>query len=269
MIDLFTLAVLMLATGAVGGFLAGLLGIGGGIVIVPALDAALSIVGVDPAIRMHIAVATSLATIIPTSIASARAHHKRNSVDIPLFKRWGAFVVVGSLLGSWIASRLHSDVLSFVFAAFALIIAIKLVLPLPGNANGKAVPRGPLVLLIPTGIGALSSMLGIGGGVLSVAVLTFFKQPIHKAVGTASLFGLALSLPGTIGFMLLGLDNEQLPIGNIGYVNMIGFALISPMTVLTAPLGAAFAHRLSQRRLSLVFGVFLLAMSVRMAWHAF
>jgi uncharacterized membrane protein YfcA len=269
MSDLLVLAVAMLATGAVGGLLAGLLGIGGGIVIIPALDAALSFVGVDPSIRMHIVVATSLATIIPTSIASARAHQRRDSVDTDLFKRWGMFVLLGALLGSWIASQLRSTDLSMVFAAFALLVAIKMLLPLQKKSTRNQVPGGPGILIIPTSIGALSSMLGIGGGTLSVAVMTFFNQPIHKAVGTASLFGLAISLPGTAGFMLLGMNDPRLPIGNFGYVNLIGFALISPMTVMTAPFGAAIAHRLSQRHLSLVFGIFLLAMSVRMALRAF
>ena len=268
MSDLLVLAIAMLATGAVGGLLAGLLGIGGGIVIVPALDAALSYVDVDPSIRMHIVVATSLATIIPTSLASARAHQKRNSVDTDLFKRWGVFILIGALLGSWIATQLRSNDLAMVFAVFALIVAIKLILPLPKKSTLEEVPRGKAVLIIPTSIGALSSMLGIGGGTLSVAVMTFFNQPIHKAVGTASLFGLAISLPGTVGFILLGMNDPRLPIGNFGYVNLIGFALISPMTVMTAPLGAAIAHRLSQRHLSLVFGIFLLALSVRMASRA-
>lgn len=268
MTDLLILAAVMLATGAVGGVLAGLLGIGGGIVIVPALDAALSFLHVDPAIRMHMAVATSLATIIPTSIASSRAHHKRAAVDIDLVRRWAIFVILGSLLGSWIAAQVDSSVLYIVFASVALIIAIKLVLPLEGKTLSQDVPRGSLVLLVPTGIGTISSMMGIGGGTLSVAALTLFNQPIHKAVGTAALFGLAISLPGTIGFMVAGFDDPRLPMGSVGYVNLIGFALISPMTVLTAPIGASIAHRLSQRQLSLVFGIFLLAMSVRMIWRA-
>lgn len=269
MTDLLILAVAMLATGAIGGVLAGLLGIGGGIVIVPVLDAALSFLDIDPAIRMHVAVATSLATIIPTSIASSRAHHRRNSVDVSLVKRWSAFVLIGSVVGAWIASSVHSDVLSAVFATFALLVAIKLILPLEGKTVATDIPRGPLVTAIPVGIGAISSMMGIGGGTLSVAILTLFGQPIHRAVGTASLFGLVISLPGTIGFMILGSGDPRLPPGSVGYVNLIGFALIAPTTVLAAPVGAAIAHRLSQRRLSLIFGVFLLTMSVRMAWQAF
>ncbi|HWM27407.1 MAG TPA: sulfite exporter TauE/SafE family protein [Woeseiaceae bacterium] len=259
----------MLITGGVGGVLAGLLGIGGGIVIVPVLEAALTYLGVDQAIRMHVAVATSLATIIPTSIASSRAHHRRHAVDTGLVRRWAIFVLFGALAGSVIASRVHSDVLSAVFAVVALLVAIKMMLPLEGRTIASDVPKGILVPIIPTGIGAISSMMGIGGGTLSVATLTLFNQPIHRAVGTAALFGLAISLPGTAGFIIAGLDDPRLPPGSLGYVNLLGFVLISPMTFLTAPLGAAIAHSLSRRHLSLLFGLFLVIVSLRMFYRAF
>ena len=262
------LAAAMLATGAVSGVLAGLLGIGGGIVIVPVLEATLGFLGVDPAIRMHIAVGTSLATIIPTSISSSRAHHKRGAVDIELVKRWAPFVLLGALLGAWIASQVHSNMLSLVFAVVAFVIALKLLAPDSGRTLSAAVPRHPLMPAVPTFIGAVSSMMGIGGGTLSVATLTLFSQPIHRAVGTAALFGLAISLPGTLGFIATGLQDPRLPAGSLGYVNLAGLALIAPTTVLLAPAGAALAHRLSQRQLSLLFGIFLLAMSLRMGWKA-
>lgn len=258
------LAAAMLVTGGIGGILAGLLGIGGGIVIVPVMEAALSYLGVDDAIRMHVAVATSLATIVPTSIASSRAHHRRQSVDVALVKRWAPFVLLGSLAGTLIASRVHGDVLSAIFAVMALLMAVKMMLPLDGKVLVPEVPRGPLVPVIPTGIGALSSMMGIGGGTFSVATLTLFNEPIHRAVGTSALFGLVISIPGTIGFMITGFGDPRLPPGSIGYVNLIGFACIAPATFLAAPLGAAIAHGLSRRRLSLLFGLFLLVVSLRM-----
>lgn len=268
MTDLLLLATAMLATGAIGGVLAGLLGIGGGIVIVPVLEAALAFLGIDLDVRMHVAVATSLATIIPTSIASARAHYRRGAVDLALAKRWAGFILVGALIGTWIASLVHGRVLAGVFAAIAFLMAIKLILPLDGRSVARDVPRNPGVLLLPAGIGAVSSMMGIGGGTLSVAALTLFNQPIHRAVGTSALFGLAISLPGTIGFMIAGHGDARLPVGSIGYVNLIGFALIASTTVLAAPAGAAIAHRLSQRQLGLMFGLFLLLMSVRMGLQA-
>ena len=266
--ELVLLACAMLLTGAVGGVLAGLLGIGGGIVIVPVLDTVLSFYGTDPAIRMQVAVATSLATIIPTSISSSRAHHLRNAVDLALVRRWAFFVLTGSVAGALIASRVHSDVLSMVFAVMAFMIAIKLLLPLDGRRLADAVPGGPFMPIVPTFIGGVSSMMGIGGGTLSVATLTLFNQPIHRAVGTAALFGLVISLPGTIGFMVSGFGDPRLPPYSIGFVNLVGLALIAPATWLTAPLGAALAHRLTHRQLSLSFGIFLLLVSIRMLGRA-
>jgi len=263
-----TLGVTMLVTGCVAGVLAGLFGIGGGVVIVPVLEAALGFLGVDAAIRMHIAVATSLSTIIPTSISSARAHHQRQSVDVEIVKRWAVFVLLGALLGAWIASQVHSRVLAMVFATLALMVAIKMVF-LPETRNlAEEVPRGPLVPVIPTSIGCFSSMMGIGGGTFSVMTLTLFNQPIHRAVGTAALFGLVISLPATVGFVLAGWGDARLPAGSLGYVSLIGFACIAPATVLTAPLGAKIAHGLSQKRLSMLFGAFLVVASLRLFYRA-
>ncbi len=262
--ELILLAVSMLATGCVAGVLAGLFGIGGGVVIVPVLEAVLSFLGVDAAIRMHIAVATSLATIIPTSISSARAHHKRHAVDLDIVRRWAVFVFAGALLGAWIASLVHSDMLALVFAVLAASMAAKMVF-FPDSRNlTEAMPNAIWVPIIPTSIGCLSSMMGIGGGILSVTTLTIFNQPIHRAVGTAALIGLIISLPGTIGFIVTGWGDPRVPSGSLGYVNLVGFALIAPTTVLLAPLGAKLAHRFSEKHLSMLFGAFLLIASIRM-----
>ena len=267
--SLLLLGVAMLATGCVAGVTAGLFGIGGGIVIVPVLEVALSLLGVDAAIRMHVAVATSLATIIPTSIASARAHHLRQSVDLDIVKRWSLYVLLGALLGAWIAAQVHSRVLAMIFASLALLIALKMIL-FPESRNlTEDVPRGPLVLTIPAAIGTLSSMMGIGGGTFSVMTLTLFNQPIHRAVGTAALLGLVISLPGTIGFIITGWNDARVPPGNFGYVSLIGFALIAPATVLCAPIGARIAHSFSAKRLSMSFGVFLVIVAVRLFYRAF
>jgi uncharacterized membrane protein YfcA len=263
------LGIMMLLTGCVAGVLAGLFGIGGGIVIVPVLEASLGFLGVDPAIRMHVAVATSLATIIPTSISSARAHHQRESVDVEIVKRWAVFVLLGALLGAWIASQVHSRVLAVVFATLALLVALKLVL-MPESRNlTEEVPRGPLVAIIPTAIGCFSSMMGIGGGTFSVMTLTLFNEPIHRAVGTAALFGLVISLPGTVGFIIAGWDDVRIPPGSLGYVSLVGFVCIAPMTVLAAPLGARIAHAFSAKRLGMLFGAFLVIASMRLFYRAF
>jgi uncharacterized membrane protein YfcA len=263
------LGVAMLATGTVAGVLAGLFGIGGGIVIVPVLETALGFIGVDPAIRMHVAVGTSLATIIPTSMSSARAHHSRNSVDVEIVRRWAVFVLLGALLGAWIASRVHSDVLAIVFATLALLVAVKMLF-MPESRNlTEEVPHGPLVPVIPTAIGCFSSMMGIGGGTFSVMTLTLFNEPIHRAVGTAALFGLVISLPGMLGFVAAGWGDPRIPAGSLGYVSLIGFACIAPATVLAAPLGAKIAHAFSARRLNMLFGAFLVLASMRLFYRAF
>ena len=263
------LGVAMLATGTIAGVLAGLFGIGGGIVIVPVLETALGFVGVDPAIRMHIAVGTSLATIIPTSISSARAHHQRGAVDVDIVKRWALFVLIGALLGAWIASMVHSRVLAIVFATLAFLVAVKMLF-LPASRNlTDAVPRGPLVPVIPTSIGCFSSMMGIGGGTFSVMTLTLFNEPIHRAVGTAALFGLVISLPGMLGFVAAGWADPRLPAGSIGFVSLLGFACIAPATVLAAPLGAKIAHAFSEQRLNMLFGGFLVVASLRLFYRAF
>jgi len=262
------LAAAMLATGCVAGVLAGLFGIGGGIIIVPVLETTLGALGVDPAIRMHVAVATSLATIIPTSISSARAHHARGAVDVELVKRWSIWVLLGSLAGAFVASRMHSNSLAIIFATLALLVAVKMTLfPTIRNLT-DAVPRGPLVLVLPTAIGGLSSMMGIGGGTFSVMTLTLFGAPIHRAIGTAALFGLFISLPGTIGFIVTGIADARVPPFSLGYVSLIGFALIAPATVLLAPVGAKIAHSFSEKKLSIVFGLFLIAASTRLFYRA-
>lgn len=259
----------MLATGCVAGIMAGLFGIGGGIVIVPVLEMTLGFLGVDPGIRMHVAVATSLATIIPTSISSARAHSQRGAVDMAIVRRWAIYVLVGALLGAWIAAQVHSRVLAMVFATLALLIAVKMIF-LPKSRNlTNDVPRGPLVPVIPTAIGCLSSMMGIGGGTFSVMTLTLFNQPIHRAVGTAALLGLVISLPGTIGFIVTGWNDIRVPPGSLGYVSLIGFALIAPATVLTAPIGAKIAHSFSEKKLSMLFGAFLVIAAARLFYKAF
>ncbi len=262
------LAAAMLATGCVAGVLAGLFGIGGGIVMVPVLESALGVLGVDPAIRMHVAVATSLATIIPTSISSARAHHRRGAVDLDIVRRWAIFVLLGALLGAWIASQLHSRVLALIFASLALLVALKMIFMADSRNLTDDIPRGPWVPVIPAFIGCASSMMGIGGGTFSVMTLTLFNQPIHRAVGTAALFGLVISLPGTIGFVITGFNDARVPVGNLGYVSLIGFALIAPASVLTAPLGARIAHAFSARRLSLMFGAFLIVAAARLFYRA-
>lgn len=264
-----TLAAMMLLTGAVGGVIAGMLGVGGGIVIVPVLDLVLASLGVDSSVRMHVTVATSLATIIPTAISSSRAHEAKGAVDHAQLRRWGAAIFLGAIAGVLLASHVTGDVLAAVFGIVALLVAIKMLLPLEGKHIAETMPGGVVGQAIPFAIGGVSSMMGIGGGTLSVPVMTLFNVPIHRAVGTAALFGLMISAPATVAFVVTGWNVPDLPPGSLGYVNLIGLAIIGPATFVTAPWGARIAHALSKRQLSILFGLFLTVVAVRMLIRAF
>ena len=224
--QLLILALGMLATGALGGVLAGLLGVGGGIVIVPVLAVVLEILKVEPTILMHVAVATSLATIIPTSISSARSHHKKGAIRWDLVKRWAPAIVLGAIAGGAISTLLRSDGLSLVFAVIAFSVAAFMVLRKEGS---------------------------------------YFVDQVRNAVATASFFGLLIAVPGVISFVLTGWSVGSLPPGSLGYVNLIGFAIISPMSVLMAPFGARIAHAIKPTLLRRLFALFLLATAIKMA----
>ena len=267
--DMMMLAAMMLVTGAVGGVIAGLLGVGGGIVIVPVLELVLGALGVDEAVRMHVTVATSLATIIPTSISSSRAHHAKGSVDLAQFRKWGPAILIGAVAGVLLASHVSGQVLSAIFGTVALIVAVKMLLPLDGKHIAEQLPGGVGGQVLPFLIGGISSMMGIGGGTLSVPVFTLFNFPIHRAVGTAALFGLLISLPATVAFIVTGWGEPGLPPGSLGYVNLIGFAVIAPVSYFAAPWGARIAHALSKRQLGVMFGLFLTVVAVRMLLKAF
>jgi uncharacterized membrane protein YfcA len=192
----------LVAAGAAGGLIAGLLGVGGGIVLVPALDLALGAAGVDPAVSLHVAVATSMATIVPTAISSSRAHASRNAVDFAVVKRWAIPIVVGAL-GGWLAgAHVLGNVLAAVFGTVALLSALKMLLPLDRVVLRPSLPEGIVGALIPAFIGAISATMGIGGGTLSVPTMTLCGEPVHKAVGTAALLGLWIAVPATLGYLL-------------------------------------------------------------------
>ena len=261
---LIWLVPLLLLAGAIAGLLAGLLGVGGGIVIVPALYHIFSYLEVPDEVRMHLAVGTSLATIIPTSIRSVKAHHDRGSFDSTLFKSWIPGIVVGVLLGTWIATLAEFAQLTLVFATVALIVSLYMTF---GNSDWKlrdGLPANPGNSIIASFVGAVSAMMGIGGGTLSVPILNLCGIPIHRSVGTAAGFGLVIAVPGTLGFIAGGWNAPLLPPFSFGYVNWLGFLLIVPATILTVPFGAKLAHSLSQTGLRRAFALFLGITSLRM-----
>ncbi len=265
--ELLPLIAILAVSGLIAGFAAGLLGVGGGIVTVPVLEYSLRFADVPEQYRMHVAVATSLAAIIPTSISSARTHHARGAVDWDLAKRWAIPMLIAAFVGSLLASHAPLAVLAGIFGSVALIIAIKMLLPLDHMRASDHVPRGVGGAALATVIGGVSAVMGIGGGTLTVPTLNLCGYPIHRAVGTAAFFGLLISVPGTIGYLLAD-PPTGLPWLTVGFVSLSGLAVIGPGSMLTATLGARVAHTLSRRRLAQAFGVFLLVVGSRMLYRA-
>ena len=265
---LTSLAVGLLATGAVAGVLAGLLGVGGGIVTVPVLFLLFDFLDVPPAVAMHLAVGTSLATIIPTSISSSRAHFKREAVDVEMLRSWAPLIFAGALAGGIVSRFVTSGFLTIFFGAVALLVAINMAIPRK-LVVAEALPKGAVGRgVLPGIIGVFSSLMGIGGGTLSVPILNAFSFPMHKAVGTAAAFGFVIAVPATAGFIWSGLDVPERPPLSLGYVNIVAAVLIFTTSVLTAPFGSRIAHALNPERLKLAFAIFLGLTAIRMLWSA-
>jgi len=254
----------MLFAGVVGGIMAGLLGVGGGIVIVPVLYHFLTNMGVDESLRMQVAVATSLTTIIATAISSTRSHYKKGSVDTALLKHWGPAIIVGVILGTAIGGLADGRVLTIVFAVVALIVAGNMILVKDRETNETKNPPKSVWAVLGVIAGSLSAMMGIGGGTICVPVLNFLGYDIRRAVGTSAAIGLIIALPGTIGYAMSGIGVDGRPPFSIGYVNILAAALLIPMTVLCAPIGARIAHTIPRRALRMCFGLFLAITSARM-----
>lgn len=263
------LAGMVAVAGLGAGVLSGLLGVGGGIVIVPALDYAFSAVGVADDVRMHLAVGTSLASIIPTAVASARAHRRRGAVDAAISAQWAPAVAAGAAGGALLASAVQGGVLAGVFGVVALAMALRMLrrddAPSARWVRWAGLGRGRAV---PAGVGLISAMMGIGGGTLSVPALTGQGTPVHRAVGTAAWLGLWIAIPAATGYLVLGWGRPGLPPFSAGFVNLLAWAVLLPCTVLMVPLGARLAHGLSRRGLSVAFGAFLSVVALRMLYRA-
>jgi uncharacterized membrane protein YfcA len=256
----------MIFAGLMGGLVAGLLGVGGGIIIVPVLYFVLGGLGIDSGVAMKVAVATSLTTIIFTSLSSARSHYSKGAVDFDLIKSWALPIVIGVIGGAIFAAYVSGIVLTAIFAIVALLVAINMTLransaPVASDFPHPAVKAGFGVV-----VGLISSLMGIGGGTLSVPILTNFGYDIRKAVGTASALGFVIAIPGTIGYVISGLGTEGLPAGSIGYLNLIALVALVPLTMSVAPFGAKLAHSIPRKTLSYAFAVFLTLTALRMGW---
>ncbi|ODT79223.1 MAG: hypothetical protein ABS76_20365 [Pelagibacterium sp. SCN 64-44] len=253
-------------TGMVSGVAAGLLGIGGGAVIVPALSNALLLMGYDPDVVQHVAVGTSLAIIIPTGIMSARAHQRRGALDVGVLKLWAPFIVAGTFLGGLMAGYYSGNVLRIVFAVLAFVIAANIVFSFQTRLMGHLKDVAWVHRVCAFIVGYLSSLMGVGGGSLTVPTLVAFGRSMHNAVGTSAAIGVAIAVSGTAGFLISGWNAENLPPASIGFINLPALALVGVLAAIFAPTGAALAHRLDQKTLKYVFAAFLVAVGINMLW---
>lgn len=258
---LTSLALLAL-TGALSGLMAGLLGVGGGLVIVPALVAVLPVLGFPAEHVMHVAVASSLATILLTSMSSVRAHHFRGAVLWPVFARLAPGIALGAALGAQVADALPSAELKRVFGVFALVVAAQMALGLQPGAR-RGLPGTAAVTGTGLVMGGISGIVGIGGGSLVVPYLSWCSVPLPKAVGTSAACGLPIAAGGALGAVLAGWD-AALPAGSAGYVYGPALLCIGLVSVLTAPAGAALSHRLPVKVLKKLFATFLALVGAKM-----
>lgn len=261
---IFTLALV----GAVAGFSAGLFGIGGGAVMVPALFFAFDALGTPEHIVMHSAVATSSAVIIVNAMRSTHSHHKHGAVDWSLlwprnpFLSYALWIGLGSFIAAlWIAPRLSGQALSILFAIIAVFVALQFIFGRPDLKLRDNIPDGIARPVVGGSVGVISSLMGIGGGSLTVPLMSLCGVPIHRAVATASGFGFAIALPATIGFVISGWSVDGRQPFSLGYVNALGFAIIGFLTV---PLGTKAAHSMDQKNLKRIFGVCLFLVAVNM-----
>jgi uncharacterized membrane protein YfcA len=262
--ELSALAAAILVGGVVTGLLAGLFGIGGGAIIVPVLYEIFRVFGVPEDVRMQLCVGTSLAIIVPTSIRSFLAHRARGDLPMEALRLWALPLVAAIVVGAGLAALAPAWVFKLAFAIVTGLIAIRMFF---GNDNwrlGDALPGRAAMTAYGFIIGLYAAVIGAGGGSVSTMVLMLYGTPIHMAVGISAGVGVIISVVGTIGYVLAGLPyQELLPPFSLGYVSLIGFVLMAPISTATAPLGARLAHRLPKRRLEIAFGAFLLAVALR------
>lgn len=260
------IAALVIAGGVVG-FLAGLFGVGGGAISVPVFYEVFGLLGQAPETAMPLAVGTSLAVIVPTSLNSARGHYLRGAVDLDILRLWALPLLLGVSLGAVVAAVASPSVFQIVFVAVAALNAAKLLSGGAGWRLADTLPSRAVLRAHGAIIGFLSALMGIGGGALSTLVLTLHGVAIHRAVATSSGVGVLIAVPGTIGYMIAGWGTPGLPADATGFVSWLAFALVLPASLVTTRLGVRLAHRLGRRTLETTFGLFLLVMSARFLWE--
>lgn len=258
----------LVVTGCIAGVLAGLLGVGGGIVIVPVLFIVFQVLDISAATAMSVATGTSLVIIIATSISSIRAHRKKGNVDTDLLKLWAPFIVAGAVLGALVATRIGGSFASAVFGVIAILVAMNMLFRAKSSALWQTLPAKPVQGFIALVTGAVSVVMGIGGGTLGVPVLTSCNYPAHRAVGTSAAFGFIIAVPGALLMLLLATTPVDAPFATFGFVNLAGVALIMPLSVAMAPVGVWLGSRIDGVMLKRLFAIFLCLSASRMIYQS-
>lgn len=257
---------LLLIVGCCAGLIAGLLGVGGGIVIVPALFWYFQQIGVPMESAIVLATGSSLLTIVPTSIASTISHRRQQHVDIGLLKYWSPLIILGSIIGSTMLSYLDGVLISTLFAFIAFFAAMNAILRSSSDTSIRRLPHRIIQSFFASMIGFFSVIAGVGGGALGVPVLSYYGLPIHRAVGTAAVFGFLIAAPASMVMLLVNKTPLDAPWGSYGFVHFPSVAIIISMSVFFAPLGAKLNARLSTSLLKALFVVFLLLAGIKMLW---
>ena len=262
--EVFNLLIVLSIAASVAGFMAGLLGVGGGIIIVPALYYAFTVLDFDIATRMHISVGTSLAIILPTSIISAKTHMEHKAVDIKLVKSFGIFIILGVIGGTFLAVNLRTSDFILFFSIMAFIVGLFFIFFRDKFLENPKKIKDSIKNISGIGVGFISVLLGIGGGSLMVPFMRTFGYDIRRSIGTASAIGILIAISGTLTMITGGeiINNVNTPY-TIGYINLFGFIVFVPVTMLMARIGAKAVYRIDKKLLSKIFGTFLIIVSIR------
>ncbi|WP_293450642.1 sulfite exporter TauE/SafE family protein [Planktotalea sp.] len=261
---LVQMLVLLLVTGAVAGVLAGLLGVGGGIVLVPAFFYVFGALGFEGPQLMQMCLATSLATIIVTSVRSVHSHNKKGAVDWDVLRTWAPGIVIGAAWGMVTAASLRSGTLQLIFGVLALIVGLYMAFGRSSWRLADAMPTGTKRITASLLLGFMSVLMGIGGGSFGVPFMSLHGVAIHRAVATAAGFGVLIAVPAVIGFLFVPIDPAMRPPYTLGAVNLVAFVVVIAMTLLSAPWGVRLAHAMDAGPLKKAFGVFLTLVALNM-----
>ena len=262
--DLINLIFVLALAAAVAGFMAGLLGVGGGIIMVPALYYAFTVLDFDIVTRMHLSVGTSLAIIIPTSIISTKTHMEYDAVDFKMIKSFGIFILLGVITGTFLAVSLKTPTLILFFSIFALMVGLFFIFLREQLVENPKEISNFIKNISGVIIGFISVPLGIGGGSLMVPFMRTFGYDIRKSIGTAAAVGFLIAISGTTTMIIGGnlIDNINTPF-SVGYINLLGFAGFVPVTMIMARLGAKTVYKINKKVLGKIFGIFLIIVSIR------